>query len=69
MLIGPNAGEVSRAWREAREDEKRKKEEEKRAGDKKRIKELEDEVERLRGEVKSNGLSIFEEVLTDSCLC
>ena len=44
MLLGPNAANVSRAWREARDEEKR-------VRDKKRIKELEEEVRRLKGEV------------------
>lgn len=44
MLLGPNASEVSRAWRE--EKERKRKE-----MDAKRIKELEEEVRKLRGEV------------------
>lgn len=63
MLLGENASEVSRAWREARDAEKSRKAEEKRERDKRRIKELEDEVKRLKGEVscrRSAALSLAE---------
>lgn len=64
MLLGPNAGEVSRAWREARAEEKRRKEEQrevrKNEVDRKRIRELEDEVKRLKGEVSYECANVGE---------
>ncbi|GAA5905234.1 hypothetical protein JCM5296_000974 [Sporobolomyces johnsonii] len=48
ILLGESGGRVSRAWKEAKEEEKR-------ASDKRKIEQLESEVKRLKGELSTRS--------------